>query len=109
MREAHPREIGYPSIKQPRNFEERVENARRLVREKSMKVTVAIDSMDDQAMKEFGNLPNMVYLFDKEGKIVFKSAWTRAPRIAEVLEELTSDEEKASVRKDQAAAQAATA
>lgn len=92
VREAHPEERGYRWVKQPQTLEQKLAHACRLVEERGMTVTVLVDGMDQAVHRRFGSLPNMVYVIDKEGRIVYKSTWTRAARLDEVLTALTGTE-----------------
>lgn len=91
VREAHPEERGYRWVKQPQTLEQKWAHARRLVEDRGMTVTVLIDGMDETVHREFGRLPNMVYVIDKDGRIVYKSTWTQAKRLGQVLTALTEE------------------
>jgi hypothetical protein len=57
---------------------------------------VLVDGMDEAAHRRFGRLPNMVYVVDMTGRIVYKSMWTRHQELREFLRELlqTRDENR---------------
>ena len=85
-------------------MEEKLVNARLLIRQKAVKMPVLMDDMDEAAHRSFGRLPNMVYVVDIEGRIVYKSMWTRNQELREFLRELLqtrgdsrSDQKKASI------------
>ena len=51
---------------------------------------VLVDGMDEAVHRQYGSLPNMVYVIDKAGKIAYKTTWTVAEEIDSVLAELTA-------------------
>ncbi len=73
-------------------MEARRRYAQELVDTNNMEATVVVYTMDDDVSKQFGLLPNMVYIIDKEGKIAYKSDWTEQPRIDLLLEELIAEQ-----------------
>ncbi len=85
-------------------MEEKLANARLLIRQKKVEMPVLIDGMDEAAHRRFGRLPNMVYVVDMSGRIVYKSMWTRHQELREFLREFLqtrddnrSDQKKASL------------
>ena len=69
-------------------MEEKLANARLLIRQKNVKMPVLMDDMDEAAHRSFGRLPKMVYVVDMKGRIVYKSMWTRHQELREFLREL---------------------
>lgn len=85
-------------------MEEKLANARLLIRQKKVEMPVLMDGMDEAAHRKFGRLPNMVYVVDMTGRIVYKSMWTRHQELREFLRELIqprddsrSDQKKTSI------------
>ena len=85
-------------------MEEKLANARLLIRQKKVEMPVLMDGMDEAAHRGFGRLPNMVYVVDMSGRIVYKSMWTRHLELRELLRELLqirddsrSDQKNASI------------
>ena len=62
-----------------------------------MKVHVLIDDLDEAVVKAFGRMPNMTFVVDKQGLIAYKADWMEASRISEILDELLSEQETATV------------
>lgn len=91
VREPHPGEPAYRRYIQPQNLEQRRQYARELAATRQMKATVVVDTMDDAVSAQFGSLPNMVYVIDRDGTIAYKATWTMAEKIDWVLEALTAD------------------
>jgi hypothetical protein len=74
-REAHPGE-NYPHHE---SFEQKLNHADKLRSlDQVNDITILIDDVDGTAHTAYGQLPNMVYLIDREGVIVYKSDWTGA-------------------------------
>ena len=88
VREPHPGEARFWRCKQPRTYQEKQSNARNLVRQKKIEMPLLVDGMDETAHRRFGRMPNMCYVIDKQGRIVYKSMWTRPEELREVLQEL---------------------
>lgn len=91
VREPHPGEPAYRQYVQPQNLEQRRQYARELATTLHMKATVVVDTMDDAVSEQFGSLPNMVYVIDRNGTIVYKATWTMAEKIDQVLAVLTAE------------------
>lgn len=91
VREPHPGEPAYRRYVQPQNLEQRRQYAQELAATRHMKATVVVDTMDDAVSKQFGSLPNMVYVIDRNGTIVYKATWTMAEKIDQVLAVLTAE------------------
>jgi len=91
VREPHPGEPAYRQYKQPQNLEQRRQYARELATTRHMKATVVIDTMDDTVSEQFGSLPNMVYVIDRDGTVAYKATWTMAEKIDRVLAVLTAE------------------
>ncbi len=88
VEDPHPGEPGYRDYRQPETFDERKRYADRLVAERGMEATVVVDDMDDAVWKQYGSLPNMIYVVDREGKIAYHATWTMADKIDRVLADL---------------------
>jgi hypothetical protein len=85
VREAHPGE-NYPHHK---SFDQKLAHAERLRElEKIQEFPMLIDDFQGTAHRAYGLLPNMVYLIDREGTVVYKSDWTDAVEIDGMCESL---------------------
>jgi len=91
VREPHPGEPAFRQYKQPQNLEQRRQYAQELAVTRLMKTTVVVDTMDDVVSEQFGSLPNMVYVIDRNGTIAYKATWTMAEKIDQVLAVLTAE------------------
>ncbi len=83
-RETHPGE----NIKSHRKFEEKIEHARLFKELEKVQLRLLVDSLDGKIHRKYGMLPNMVYIVNKESRIVYKASWTDAKEIESVLENL---------------------
>jgi len=83
-RETHPGE----KIRRHSSFAQKLACARRFKKEDRLKVRLIVDSLDGGVHRLYGLLPNMVYIIDKEGRIVYKASWTDSHEIESVLENL---------------------
>ena len=90
VRDPHPGEPAYRQYVQPQNLEERQHYARELAETHQMAATVVVDTMDDEVLKQFGSLPNMVYVIDRDGTIAYKATWTMAEKIDHIMGALTA-------------------
>jgi hypothetical protein len=54
-----------------------------------------VDDLNGTVHRAYGEMPNMVYMVDKRGKIVYKAMWTDHAEIETVLENLLMAEEMA--------------
>jgi len=90
VRDPHPGEPGFRQYHQPDTIEQRQQYARELAEMRHMTATIVVDTIDDTTSQQFGSLPNMVYVIDRDGTIAYKATWTMAEKIDQVLGALTS-------------------
>ena len=93
VRDPHPEEPAFRQYPQPENIDQRKKYAQELVETCNMNAAVIVDSMADDVSKEFGSLPNMVYVINREGTIAYKATWTLSEKIDEVLSQMTTAED----------------
>lgn len=55
---------------------------------------IIVDGLDGEIHRAYGTLPNMVYVVDQEGRIVYRSQWTLPQEIRDVLGELAKMDER---------------
>ena len=94
-REIHPGE----HIPQPTTFEERRRNALRLMKEEKVNFPILIDSMDNHVRNLYHGWSNGIFIINRTGMLVFKSAWTYGRELEQVLNDLW-EWEKAEARGD---------
>ena len=80
-RETHPGEL----VPEPTSIEERRTNALRLRKEEKVNFSILLDSIDNRVRNLYHGWSNGIFVVNKEGLLVFKSAWTYGPEVAQVL------------------------
>ena len=50
-----------------------------------MRRTILVDDVEGTGHELYGTLPNMTYVIDRGGKVLFRSDWTDPPTIERVL------------------------
>lgn len=88
-REAHPAE----NYSHHTSMDEKRDNARALQKELNVQRPILLDSLEGDAHKAFGMLPNMTWIIGRGGIIHYKAAWTDAGHVAEVLEKILKNQE----------------
>jgi hypothetical protein len=92
VREAHPGE----NFPHHTSFEQKLAHARKLRELEKVSLPILVDDIEGSTHKAYGLLPNMVYLIDRDGVIVYKSDWTDAHELEGMCESLIRlDEMKA--------------
>ena len=85
VREAHPGE-NYPHHT---TFEQKISQAKKLRElEKIQEIPILLDDFHGTTHYAYGLLPNMVYLIDREGTVVYKSDWTDSDELDAMCESL---------------------
>ena len=85
VREAHPGE-NYPHHTR---FEQKIAHAKKLRElEKIQEIPILLDDFNGTTHYAYGLLPNMVYLIDREGTIVYKSDWADSDELDAMCESL---------------------
>ena len=90
VREPHPGERAFKQYKQPERLEERMAHAKELVEKKGMTTSVLVDTIDNTFRTALGNLPNVVYVVGKNGKVHYKASWGDADKVDKALAELVT-------------------
>lgn len=93
VREPHAGETGFKQYRNHESYEHKQEYARELVRIKNLTLPVLVDGMDQATHAKLGNLPNFVYVVNKEGKVEYKATWLLADAVDEVLAEMVTAED----------------
>jgi hypothetical protein len=84
VREAHPGENFPHHI----SFEQKLAHAGKLRDLEKVQIPVLVDDLQGTTHKAYGLLPNMVYLIDREGVVVYKSDWTDGVELDGMCESL---------------------
>jgi hypothetical protein len=82
VREAHPGEhLGAHA-----SLDDKVAAARRLRDELGIARPILVDDLEGTVHRAYGLLPNMSWVIDRGGTILYKAMWTSAERIGEFVE-----------------------
>ena len=81
VREAHPGS----RLKPPASQREKLELGRRLKEIYGDPRDVLVDTLDGEMHRGYGALPNMVYVVDPEGQVVYRCDWAFPKKIDRVL------------------------
>lgn len=90
VREAHPGE----SRPAHDSRDAKVEAAESFRDEEEIDIPIIVDDLNGKIHRKYGTLPNPTYLIDKEGRVAFRSLWTRPRMIAKALDELIRVQEE---------------
>jgi len=74
VREAHPGQ----HIRQPQTFEDKSRNAAALKAHHGFEFDVAVDDLDGNVHRAFGDRPSSAYVIDGSGMIVFRAHWSNS-------------------------------
>lgn len=83
-RETHPGEY----VRQTNSMDERRKNALRLRKEEKVNFPSLVDSIDNRVRNLYHGWSNGIFVINKDGLLVFKSAWTYGPEVAQMLHDL---------------------
>jgi hypothetical protein len=84
VREPHPGE----NYGAHRTWEQKLKYAQECRNHDGIQTRLLIDDLGGTVHRAYGSLPNMVYVIEKSGKIVFKAMWTDHKEIESVLANL---------------------
>lgn len=84
VREAHPGE----NFPHHTSFEQKVRHAVALRDAESVRIRILVDGLDGATHQAYGMRPNMIYVIDREGTVVYKSNWTDSAEMKELCESL---------------------
>ena len=71
-------------------FEEKLASARRLRDELGITRPILVDDVEGTVHRAYGLLPNMSWVLDRGGSILYKAMWTSAAHIGDFLEAQTA-------------------
>ncbi len=77
-REAHPGEY----VPHHASFDDKLDAARRLRDHFGIERPILVDELDGTVHRAYGLLPNMTWVVDRGGRIVYKADWTSATNVA---------------------------
>jgi hypothetical protein len=80
--EAHPGEI-YPHLT---SMEQKFNHAADLRDVLGVTRPILVDALDGACHRAYGSMPNMTWIFDKIGRVLYKSDWTAAESVSRSLD-----------------------
>jgi hypothetical protein len=86
VREPHPGE----NYHEHQTWEQKLEYARACREQDGIKTRLVIDDLEGTMHRAYGEMPNMVYIIGKDGRIFYKAMWTNHEEIESVLEGLVN-------------------
>ena len=92
VREPHPGEHYH----EHRSWEQKLDYARQCREEDGIHTRMVIDDLEGTMHRAYGEMPNMVYIVGKDGRVVYKSMWTHHAEIEAMIQSLLEMEEAAS-------------
>ena len=95
VREPHAEERGFRQYTNHESYEHKVGYAKELIDIKEMSIPVLVDGMDQANHEMLGNLPNMVYVVDKQGIVRHHDNWLLADEVDAVLADLVTADDPA--------------
>jgi hypothetical protein len=90
VREPHPGEHYGPH----RSFAQKLQYAQDCAAQDDVRTRLVVDDLDGTMHRAYGTLPNMVYVLDREGRVVYKAMWTDHVELGVVLANLVWAEEQ---------------
>ena len=81
-REAHPGE----NLTAHHGFDEKLAAARRLRDEIGITRPILVDDLEGTVHRSYGLMPNMSWVLDRGGTILYKAMWTSAVHVADFVE-----------------------
>ncbi len=91
VREPHAGDRKFKHYDNHKDYDHRLKYAVEMRGQLDITTPVVLDNMDEKVHLAYGNMPNMVYVIDKTGKVVYKANWTDTPVVDHVLEELHAE------------------
>lgn len=88
MREPHPGE----NYHEHHSLEQKFDYARQSRDQDGIETPIIIDDLDGAMHQAYGEMPNMVYIIGKDGRVVYKSMWTHHAEIESMIESLLEHE-----------------
>ena len=93
VREPHPQERKSKKYFSHKKYEDRVSYVQELRELFEIRSPIVLDGLDETIHLRYGNMPNAVYVVNKEGNIIYKANWTDSPVVDQVLEQLSAEEQ----------------
>lgn len=82
--EAHPGER-YPAL---RSMDQKQAHARALRDVYGVTRPILLDALDGACHRAYGGMPNMTWIFDRRGRVLYKANWTDAGDVGRAIDDL---------------------
>lgn len=89
-RERHPGERGYPDFKATTSYREKAAYAQLMAGLTDMQV--AVDTIEEKVLQQYGIVANAAFVIDPEGLLVFKTEWSDADKVESVIDHLLANQ-----------------
>jgi hypothetical protein len=93
VREPHPQERKFKKYFPHKSYEDKIAYAKELRELFDIQSPIVLDGLDETVHLRYGNMPNAVYIVNKEGRIIYKANWTDSPVVDQILEQLRAEEQ----------------
>jgi hypothetical protein len=93
VREPHAGERGFPEYRDHESFDHKMKMASELEELKDISITLGVDGIDQKQHNTLGDLPNMAYVVNRDGIVVYSNTWQHAEDIDAALAKLVSSDD----------------
>ncbi len=89
VREPHPGEHYH----EHHDMDQKLQYARECREKDGILNPIVIDDLEGTVHRQYGEMPNMIYIVNKDGRVVYRAQWTENGEIASVLADLVHADE----------------
>jgi len=88
--EAHPAEY-YPHLT---SMEQKFRHAHALQEVYGVTRPILLDALDGACHRAYGSMPNMTWIFDRTGRILYRASWTDVHSVEKAIAELLDENQR---------------
>ena len=85
-RETHPEQ--FPDFPSHRSIEQKLQHVQEMQERQQSPRTILIDALDGDVHRLYGGMPNMTWIIDHTGRVVYKADWTVAIDVRAALQDV---------------------
>ena len=85
-RETHPEQ--FPDFPPHRSMEQKLQHVREMQERQQSPRTILVDALEGDVHRMYGGMPNMSWILDHTGRVVYKADWTVAIDIRAALQDV---------------------
>ena len=85
-RETHPEK--FPEFPPHRSMEQKLQHVQEMQERQQSPRTILIDTLDGDIHRMYGGMPNMTWIIDHTGRVVYKADWTVAIDVGAALQDV---------------------